>query len=1126
MNKTLFTALLLTTIYIPANISGASIPPQPTTRIAQADLTDGTLTPHEVQQTAKNITVRVTSTNNGGSGVIIAQKGNNYLILTNAHVVRRATKIEIQAPDGQKYQAKTIDGGFDSKYDLALLQFTSKTKYTLANLSSISGSPLTPERIIYSAGFPFDSKDIRITSGQVSQLSDIPFDDGTQIGYVTDKGKQGIRQGMSGGAIFDAQGNLLGINTVGVAPILPDYTYNDGSKPLAKLKAQYAHANWGIPVYNFLTNVKPDILYGYANLPKVERQVTPTGYLAKLNIKARQMTVRIENSGGNGSGVIVAKEGNSYYVLTAKHVLQNPDTSQKYTNHQIITYDQDQRGVTSSVVAEGVDLAVVKFESNNKYPIAQLGEYSQNDNDIVFVGGFPGREKINSPLWQWQLNPGFVKDREQGKLQTQTNQSFSNGYALIYGSISYGGMSGGPVFDSSGNVIGIHGRAESTDLNSLGISIQTFTGLLDKLRVNPSLLKFVKTNPVDLNQQDRQNVIAEMQNIPRPQVEDNGERWLAYGNQLYRTRQSDKAIVAFDRAITRDQKLQGSYGKALSLWSIGKYQLAESAISQAIAAIPSDQASKYYYIWKYKSVILQASEKYDEALKAINIAITLGSNDLTLLNQKASILASQKLYSAAIDIYSEIINKQPEAYAYNNRGLAKSDLGNKQEAISDYNQAITLSPNHINAYNNRGNAKSDLGNKQEAISDYNRVIALNPKDDSAYYNRGNARFSLGNKQEAISDYNRAIALNPQYSEAYTNRGVTKSDLGNKQGAISDYDRAIVLNPENYEAYTNRGNTKSDLGNKQGAISDYDRAIVLNSKYDKAYYNRGNFKLALGNKQAAIIDYDRAIALNPKFVDAYINRGIAKSNLGNEQEGIADYDRAIALNPKYANTYYNRGKSKLALGNKQAAIIDYDRAIALNPKYVEAYSDRGVAKSDLGNKQAAISDYNRAIALNPKYAPSYNNRGIAKSELGDKQGGIADISKAAELFRQQGRMDLYQKGIGLLKRTQSPIAQVKNSAQAYFEQGNAKYSLGDNQGAIIDYDQAIALDSKYVNAYYNRGNAKSALGREQEAIIDFNSAIALNSKFTDAYFSRGLAKSILKNNQEAIIDYSQVISLDY
>jgi tetratricopeptide (TPR) repeat protein/S1-C subfamily serine protease len=918
---------------------------QSDTRIAQEDI----LTPQEVQQTAKNITVRISSENNGGSGVIIAQKGNNYLILTNAHVIRRATKIEIQAPDGQKYKATPLDGGFDPKYDLALLQFTSRTKYTLPDLSGISSSPIDPSRIIYSAGFPFDTKEIRITKGQVSQLSDIPFDDGTQIGYVTDKGEKGIRQGMSGGAIFDARGVFLGINTVGVAPILPDYTYSDGSKPLPKLKAKYQQANWGIPIYNFLTRVKPDILYGYANLPKVERQVTPTGYMAKLNIKARQMTVRIENSGGNGSGVIVAREGNTYYALTAKHVLQNPDTKQKYTSHQIITYDQDRRNTTSTVVAEGVDLAIVKFSSSNTYPVAKLGEYGQKDKDIVFVGGFPGRANINSPLWQWQLNPGDVRDREQGKLDTQTNQSFSNGYDLIYSSVSYGGMSGGPVFDTAGNVIGIHGRAESADLNSLGISIQTFIGLATKLQVAPNLLNIVATNPIGLNSTDRQNVIAAMQNIPQPQLVDDGKHWLAYGNQLYRTYQFNRAIVAFDRAIAKNEILSGNYGKALSLGGSEKLQLAENAIAQAIAAVPLSERKKYYYLWKYESLILKLDGKYNLALKSIDIAIQLEPNDLILLNEKAGILDKQTQYLSAISIYNEIIRRNPESYAYLNRGKAKSDLGNKQEAIADYD--------------------------------------------------------------------RAIAINPKYAEAYSNRGNDKSDLGNKQGAIADYDRAIAINPKLALAYNNRGNARSALGNKQEAIADYDRAIAINPKYAEAYYNRGNDKLDLGNKQAAIADYDQAIAINPKFAQAYDNRGSAKYALGKKQEAIADYDRAIAINPKFAQAYDNRGLAKSQLGNKKEAIADYDRAILLNPKFAQAYNNRGNARSALGNKQEAFADYDRAIGLNPKYAQAYGNRGKAKFELGDKQGGITDISKAAELFRQQGQMDLYQKTMSLLKRLQ-------------------------------------------------------------------------------------------------------------
>jgi tetratricopeptide (TPR) repeat protein/S1-C subfamily serine protease len=1040
----LIASLLLT--HIPLQLATAQATP-PDTQIEPGSL----LTPQQVQQRAKNITVRITSENNGGSGVIIAKKGDKYLILTNAHVVRRSTKIAIQAPDGQKYTATPLDGGFDAKYDLALLQFTSRTKYTLPDLSGISGSPITTERTIYSAGFPFDASNIRITKGQVSQLSDISFNDGTQIGYVTNKGEKGIRQGMSGGAIFDERGELLGINTVGVAPILPDYTYNDGSKPLAKLKAQYQQANWGIPIYNFLTHVKPDILYGYANLPKVEHQVTPTGYMARLNTKARQVTVRIETGGENGSGVIVARQGRTYYVLTAKHVVRDLKTNKQYPSPQIVTYDQDRRSATVTVVAEGVDLAVVRFESSNNYPVARLGEYSQNDNDLAFVGGFPGRLKIDSPLWQWQLNPGYVKNREQAKLDTQNDQSFADGYDLLYSSISYGGMSGGPVFDTAGNVIGIHGSAESANLNSLGISIQTFTGLVAKLQVAPNLLTITRSNPTDLNPGDLQNVLAAMQNISQPQIVDSGERWLAYGNQLFRTTQYDRAIAAFDTAIAKNQALFGNYGKALSLGSIGKPQLAKNAIDRAIAAIPSNERKKYYYFWKYQSIFAEFSEGYDKAIKSLDIAIQLEPNDLKLLNQKAGIFDDIKQYNKSIDIYNEIVQKQPEAYVYNNRGFAKYKLGNIKEAIADCDRAIAINPKFAKAYYNRGLAKYDLGNKKEAITDYDRAIAINPKDAKAYYNRGLAKSDLGNNKEAITDYDRAIVINPKDAKAYNNRGIAKSAFGNKKEAIIDYDRAIAINPNLAEAYSNRGNAKSDIGNKKEAIIDYDRAIVINPKYaetysnrglakselgDKkeaiidyghaiainpkyayAYYNRGLAKSELGDKKEAIIDYGHAIAINPKYAYAYYNRGLAKSELGDKKEAIIDYDRAIAINPKFAESYSNRGVVKSALGNKKEAITDYDRAIVINPKYAEAYNNRGIAKSELGNNKEAITDYDRAIAINPKFAKAYGNRSLAKSDLGNKQGAITDMNTAAGLFRQQGRMDLYQQAMGTLKKLQ-------------------------------------------------------------------------------------------------------------
>ncbi len=866
------TALLLSTLLLTSMNPAFAVPKPNSAPVPNAkNQVDSELpSPEEVQQVAKKITVRITSEKNGGSGVLIAKKGSTYLVLTNAHVARRASQFQIQAPDGQKYTAKKIDGGFDAKYDLALLQFTSKTKYTLADLTDV-GSPLASERTIYSAGFPFDSKDVRITSGQVTQLSDISFDDGTQIGYTIDKGKKGIRQGMSGGAILDGRGKFLGINTLSAEPITPNYTYNDGSKPLPKLVARYRQANWGVPVYNFLTRVKPDILYGYDNLPKVEHQVIPTGYLAQMNDKARKMTVRIEAGGSSGSGVVIAQEEGSYYVLTAKHVVQPEPTKENlqpkvFANANITTFDQVSHKATGTTVAKGADLAVVKFSSDNKYEPAQLGNYNKGVSAWAFVGGFPGRESINSPLWQWQLNAGIIGDREQGKVEVQDSQSFSNGYDLIYSSISYGGMSGGPVLDTAGNVIGIHGRAESVDQSmlgrSLGLSVQAFTEVLNQLKIKPQLLTITKNPPRGLNSFDTNVVQTARQKILKPEKSSNGERWLAYGNQLHRTRQFKESATAFEQAIAKKQVLKGNYGKALSLRALRKYDQALIAITMAIKVVPKGQEAKYYYFWKYQSSILQGLGKYDQALRAINQSTKLSKNDPLILNEKAGLLLRMKQFTKAVDVYSYIINKNPQyAFAYYNRGLAKYNSGDNAGAIVDYDLAIKINPQYAFAYLSRGLAKNKLGDNASVIADYDLAIKINPQFASAYLSRGLAKNKLGDNAGAIADYDLAIRINPQFASAYNNRAASKYRLGDKAGAIADCDQAIKINPQHVNAHHNRGMAKYKSGDNAGAIADYDLAIKINPQFANAYNSRSLTKSALGDRRGAISDLTKAAELH-------------------------------------------------------------------------------------------------------------------------------------------------------------------------------------------------------------------------------------------------------------------------
>nr|WP_322678050.1 trypsin-like peptidase domain-containing protein [Nostoc sp. DedQUE03]MDZ7973366.1 trypsin-like peptidase domain-containing protein [Nostoc sp. DedQUE03] len=169
------------------------------------------LTPSEVSEIAKQITVRIDGANIG-SGVIIEHQGNVYNVVTCWHVVQLKGSYTVQTPDGKKYtfnnsQVKRFPG-----VDLAVFQFTSNENYRVAEKGNSDQVALGTS--ISVAGYPQGTSDMDFRRGAISRLVTNPKDG---YAFVYDIG--GF-PGMSGGAILDEQGKLVGIH--GRATTRPD----------------------------------------------------------------------------------------------------------------------------------------------------------------------------------------------------------------------------------------------------------------------------------------------------------------------------------------------------------------------------------------------------------------------------------------------------------------------------------------------------------------------------------------------------------------------------------------------------------------------------------------------------------------------------------------------------------------------------------------------------------------------------------------------------------------------------------------------------------------------------------------------------------------------------------------
>jgi serine protease Do len=142
-----------------------------------------------------------------GSGFVISEEG---LILTNNHVVEKATEIKIKLLTGKEYDAKLV--GRDPKTDLALIRVNPDSDFPKPVLLGNSDAMRVGDWVM-AVGNPFGLGHT-VTTGIISAKSRIlgagPYDDFLQTDAA-------INPGNSGGPLFNMQGQVIGINTAIIA---------------------------------------------------------------------------------------------------------------------------------------------------------------------------------------------------------------------------------------------------------------------------------------------------------------------------------------------------------------------------------------------------------------------------------------------------------------------------------------------------------------------------------------------------------------------------------------------------------------------------------------------------------------------------------------------------------------------------------------------------------------------------------------------------------------------------------------------------------------------------------------------------------------------------------------------
>jgi len=182
-----------------------------------------------------------------------------------------------------------------------------------------------------------------------------------------------------------------------------------------------------------------------ADLLAIQKQV------GKLVGDLSKATVGLRIGNGAGSGVIVSADG---YVLSAAHVTGPP-------NRRVTVLLADGRSLRGRTLGldRGLDASVLKIEAKGPFPFRPLARPKDvRTGDWCLALGHPGGFQRNRPP---VVRLGRVIRTESGFVQTDCT--------LV------GGDSGGPLFDLSGHVIGIHSRIGAPTTWNFHVPIRAYT---------------------------------------------------------------------------------------------------------------------------------------------------------------------------------------------------------------------------------------------------------------------------------------------------------------------------------------------------------------------------------------------------------------------------------------------------------------------------------------------------------------------------------------------------------------------------------------------------------------------------------------------------------------------------
>jgi tetratricopeptide (TPR) repeat protein len=636
------------------------------------------------------------------------------------------------------------------------------------------------------------------------------------------------------------------------------------------------------------------------------------------------------------------------------------------------------------------------------------------------------------------------------------------------------------------------------------------------------------------------------------------------GAALWYSGAKDRTLIELQKSVELDPAAGASYAfLGTALRDKGDWAGARSSLQRAIALLPPtttvyvDLGVTYLRagdldkaLGQFEAALNLASESpatpdWDSAIAGLRRALAASPGNAEAHNALGLVLGRKGADSNDVaSEFREAIRLRPDfAEAHNNLGLVLIQAGDDQAGIAALREAVRVSPDYADAHANLGAAltPTDAG---EAIRELEKAVALSPNSVKALFNLAvayGASPSVGSAKtpgpsKEIDQLRKVIALAPSFGRAHLALGRSLLQDGKVTEAVTELQEAARLEPKSGEAHYQLGLALARAGRNEEATTELQKGRELVAADDRSQnanldIAEGRAALEKGDLEQATARFRHAIQLRPDSADAQRYLAVVQEKQGDAgkddparvaeleryirdrkfkevesllgeyvkerpksswgwyalgyslfaQQKIGDSINALAksleLDIRNAEAHKILGRSLMVIGRFDAAQIEFEQALRYKPDSAEIHNNLGKLFSVQDNWEPARKAFESALRLDPSHIEALDGLGFALEALGDDAGAVAN----------------YDKAIALNEARHGSFASAHVNLSAYYNR------TGDSNKALEYARKALELDPRSDRAWFQKGRADEREGRLDEAVKSVNQAISFNPRASSYYY---------------------------